>query len=66
MENKKSLPNHTALYIASNLADALHYLHYLRYLHLGNPLDEESLGDLNKAIEIMNKSHKLILKELDI
>lgn len=63
MENKKSLPNHTALCIASNLADALHYL---RYLQLGNPLDEESLGDLNKAIEIMNKSHKLILKELEV
>ena len=63
MANKKSLPNHTALFIASNLADALHYL---RYLQLGNTLDEESLGDLNQAIGIINKSHKLILKELGV
>lgn len=49
--------------VACNLADALHYL---QLLHLGNSLDAESLDSLEKARELISKSHKSIIRELDI
>lgn len=35
MENENGLPVHTAMIVACNLADALHYL---QFSHLGNSL----------------------------
>ena len=40
--------------VACNLADALHYL---QFLHLGNSLDDEALESLEKAKELIKKSH---------
>lgn len=61
-QNNVTIPVHTAM-VACNLADALHYL---QWLHLGNSLDAESLESLQKARELINKSHKAIIRELDI
>ena len=63
MKNENNLPIHTAIAVACNLADALHYL---QFLHLGNYLDAESLDSLEKARELISKSHKAIIRELDI
>ena len=62
-QNNVTIPAHTAMAVACNLADALHYL---QWLHLGNSLDEESLDGLEKARELIKKSHKAIIMELDI